>query len=634
MVVGLLDPQRASWAPMLGIDQRSVALDIGAGYGAITHSLSQQVGEVYSIEAIPERIEFIQERLGQDNIHNVHLIQASAISLPLVENSFDLAVANGILEWVGEWNLEGTARDAQLEFLRSLCRLLKDDGALVIGIENRFGYGSFLGAIDHSGLAYTNIMPRSLATLILRSNTKPHYRTRLNSKKEYRTYTYSERGYYRLLRDAGFADVACFWAEPGYNQPYNLIPMSMPMWIKEHNLGLLDHPAPNARQGWRRRLKRAMQTSGLLQFFLPEFVLFAFKSRDHQNKLEAWMEKRLRESGVKQAGSTPSAKQTAWALQTKPFRPKSVVRLGDKSGARDLAYMKINSRSQGGSARFEAGFANREKVRAALDACGARAISVPESYGKLELGDTSYWMESAAQGTPVYRIFRQPFYFGELDRAESDLNGFLEPLIELTQALQKISGAAAINLAWHDVPEELLEDHQMCALLAERRYFGAASGNDRTTWIQHGDLSVENLAFDKKSGRLEVVDWDDLGSGFPPLYDVFQLFLSLAYLAPEDESVGFPNDVERWVASFRATFLSDTGFARVAQRLIFRVCERLQIAHDAVPALLMEFLLIRTHFYAINSASAREIHLRLLQMLLSHDRAVLGIGLTAAPHHV
>lgn len=97
MRFGLLDPQRASWAPMLGLNEQSVVLDIGSGYGALTHSLSRFAGEVYSVEAIPERIDFSRERLRQEQVHNVTLVQASATALPLAENSFDLVVVNGVL---------------------------------------------------------------------------------------------------------------------------------------------------------------------------------------------------------------------------------------------------------------------------------------------------------------------------------------------------------------------------------------------------------------------------------------------------------------------------------------------------------------------------------------------------------
>ena len=218
-VISVLDLQRASWAPMLGLNEQSVALDIGSGYGAITHSLSRFVGELYSLEAIPERIEFTQERLRQEGIGNVRLIQASAAALPLLDKSFDLVVANGVLEWVGEWDLEGDPRSAQLRFLSSILRLLKDDGVLLIGIENRIAYNNLLGAIDHSGLPYTALVPRRAASFMLRRSSARHHRTKLNPNREYRTYTYSERGYRKLLAEAGFADDRPIGPIPGTTCP-------------------------------------------------------------------------------------------------------------------------------------------------------------------------------------------------------------------------------------------------------------------------------------------------------------------------------------------------------------------------------------------------------------------------------
>src|SRR5438552_14719685 len=137
MRLGLLDLQRASWAPMLGLDEQSTVLDIGSGYGAITHSLSRYAGKVYSVEAVSERIDFTRERLRQEQISNVVLVQASATALPLAENSFDLVVVNGVLEWVGEWDLTVDPRTVQINFLRKICSLLKNDGVLLVGIENR-----------------------------------------------------------------------------------------------------------------------------------------------------------------------------------------------------------------------------------------------------------------------------------------------------------------------------------------------------------------------------------------------------------------------------------------------------------------------------------------------------------------
>src|SRR6266550_662608 len=71
--------------------------NIGSGYGAVTHSLSRSVRDVYFVEAMPERIEFTQERLRHEDLTNVRLIQASATALPLVENGFGVVVTNSVL---------------------------------------------------------------------------------------------------------------------------------------------------------------------------------------------------------------------------------------------------------------------------------------------------------------------------------------------------------------------------------------------------------------------------------------------------------------------------------------------------------------------------------------------------------
>src|SRR5438445_1449933 len=168
LLATVIGNQRLSWFPLLGLGADSVALDIGSGYGAITHALSYLVGQVYSLEAIPERVEFTRLRLSQERIQNVHQIQATALDPPFCDESFDLIVVNGVLEWVGEWDQNRGAREVQLRFLRKLAQLLKRSGVLVIGIENRFGYSVFRGAIDHSGLTYTSLMPRKVAGLYIR----------------------------------------------------------------------------------------------------------------------------------------------------------------------------------------------------------------------------------------------------------------------------------------------------------------------------------------------------------------------------------------------------------------------------------------------------------------------------------
>jgi SAM-dependent methyltransferase len=272
---------RASWLPLLGLNDRAVALDIGSGYGSITHALAKAAKEVYSVEAIPERIDFSSIRFRQEGLSNVRLIQASATDLPLQDNAFDLVVVNGILEWIGEWDLSVPPQEVQLRFLRKIHDMLKPGGILLLGIENRIGYNNFRGARDHSGLPYTSLLPRWLATIVLRRSRQPHHRTQLNAKREYRTYTYSELGYRRILGKSGLRELTFHAADPGYNQPLSLVPLDRNA-LAAHTLRKISEPTHGSRPRWPRLAKFYLSRLGFLRPFVPEFVIFARKRRSDE----------------------------------------------------------------------------------------------------------------------------------------------------------------------------------------------------------------------------------------------------------------------------------------------------------------------------------------------------------------
>jgi SAM-dependent methyltransferase/uncharacterized protein YbaR (Trm112 family) len=621
MTIEVLDLQRASWLPMMELDEDSVALDIGCGYGAITHSISRTVGELYSIEAVPERIEFTQERLRQEGIRNVHLIQASATALPFVENSFDLVVANGILEWVAERDREGNPRSVQLRFLDTVRQLLKDDGVLVIGLENRVGCSMFLGAPDHSGIPYTSLVPRPMASFMLRHTSTLHHPAKLNLKREYQTYTYTGGGYRKLLADAGFADVSCYWVYPGYNQPYHLTPVAKPRWLRDRFLDVLDHPGSAPRQSLSRRLKRVIARSPLRGLLLQEFVLVASKRLVRRTKLRAWLRERL-ESGRACGGGAAGSQTTIWALDTKPFFHKTVMQLADGGTGRDVAFLKVGVEPGGSANALQTEMTNLAKIRSVLQERVSHSIAVPQELGMLRVGNTLYCLESAAGGTRLARAVHRPGYFANARRVEHDFGRIVDGVVDLTEALQTVSGAGAIDPGWHELPEDLGSFPERLAGFEDARYFRRSSTGSRAGWIQHGDLSVENIFLDRQTGRIEVVDWADLAAGFPPLYDLFGLFFSTGYLPLTAETVRFPTEEDRWIASFEAIFFNDTDFGRIAGTLMLHACERMDIPPAMIPALLIDFLLFRSHYYSARSAVQRRVHLRLLER--AGDRSVFG----------
>jgi len=213
---------RADWVYFSKINSDSQILDLGSGWGSLSHLLAEHSKHVTSVENVIERAEFQVHRFNQEKLTNISVIHADVHNLPLQEEQFDLIIMNGLLEWVPILKPENNPRQAQIDVLKKLGSLLKPKGQIYVGIENRFGYQFFLGAPDHTGRAYTSLMPRWLASLYMTARSQllkdTPYRLVYNLS-QYRTYTYSDKGYRRLFKEAGFKDIDIYVEMPSYNKP-------------------------------------------------------------------------------------------------------------------------------------------------------------------------------------------------------------------------------------------------------------------------------------------------------------------------------------------------------------------------------------------------------------------------------
>ena len=613
MLLELLDLQRASWAPMLGLGEKSVALDIGCGFGAITHSISRWAGEVYAVDAVPERIEFTQERLRQEGITNVRCVQASALVLPFADEMFDVVVANGILERVGEWDREGEPRDAQLKFLRRINRLLKKDGVFVAGSESRFGHARLRGGRDRSGIAHTSRVPRRAYSFMLSHSSATRRDVEFDSPQKYQTCTYSERGYRKLLSQAAFTDISCYWASPGYGQPYHLIPTDAYEWIRERVLYSVDHPGPAPQRSWRRRLKRSLARPWLIRVLANDFVFIASKMRNRQMKVNEWLGANLGHGPL----SDPAALR--WELHTGPFATKWA---GKVTGPRGAAVLKVWSGCSGVARESQ----NHTNVGNMLREAPHRLISVPRTLGELRVANISYHLESVARGRSVASLVREPGRFKNMRTVWPVLGSAVAGAIEATRALQNLCGVMPIDPGWLSVPKEIGDSEDgIRSTIEMARYFGDGKPNAHTGWIQHGDLSVENLFLNQKTGEIEVLDWADLAAGFPPLYDVFALLFSTVYLTPADKKKRFSNEEERWIASFKAIFLDETKFALIVRDWMLNCCEKLNVQAALLPSLLLEFLLVRSHYYRSRSPVYSRVYLQLLRHYAERKSCIFGM---------
>lgn len=205
---------RADWRFYAPLSADSTVLDVGAGLGRITVPLARVCKRVAACDQSLSRMRLLSKRAKSEGLVNVDVFVGDIFDLPLRENSFDLIVMNGVLEWVGLTDRFADPREAQIKSLEICRKLLKEGGRLYVGIENRFAL-VYLKAKDHGGLRYTSYMPRSVANLY----------SKLAGGKPYRTYTYSKGGYEKIFQAAGFRGAPSFYLlYPGYNLPRVIVP--------------------------------------------------------------------------------------------------------------------------------------------------------------------------------------------------------------------------------------------------------------------------------------------------------------------------------------------------------------------------------------------------------------------------
>jgi len=209
-------PPRADGTFYLSLTEQSSVLDLGAGWGSYTFALSPRVGQITAADSSLESLGFIKLRAEQDAIENISTVHIKPLDfgkIPFAGGSFDCVIMNGVLEWVGSYLKSGDPLKMQKNCLKEVFRILKKNGELWIGIENRFGLRYFTGAPDDhllyyssKEIKYTTLFPRFIADII----------TRLKIGVPYRTYTHSLWGLKRMLKKAGFNDIEFYFPETDY----------------------------------------------------------------------------------------------------------------------------------------------------------------------------------------------------------------------------------------------------------------------------------------------------------------------------------------------------------------------------------------------------------------------------------
>ena len=255
----LTDLNRAHWHALANLKSDSVVLDLGAGLGTISYVLSRSYAHVFAVEKVEERVEFMRLRFAQDGCDNITLIRTDIDLLPFPEQSLDLIVLNGVLEWLPYNRKDLNPREAQLHYLTKLRTLLKPGGTLYVGIENRLSYKFFAGAPDpHIWIKFVPVLPRIVSDAVCK----------LKIGDRYRPYTYSHLGYRKLLAQAGFREVEMLTVFPSYHDPKEIISLNSKSELFVKNTWMTKNPLSAA-------VKRIMTELDLLKYFSHNYILFA-----------------------------------------------------------------------------------------------------------------------------------------------------------------------------------------------------------------------------------------------------------------------------------------------------------------------------------------------------------------------
>ncbi len=157
-----LSPARgniADWIPFKGTEK---VLEIGAGPGAVTGTLSSRCGSVTCVE-LSERRSRINAYRHQDRDNITIMVGNFEDIEPHLDTDYDYIFLIGVLEYAGSY-IHGVQDPYYEELVRIMAHLKRpaagetEAGRLVIAIENRLGLKYFAGcAEDHSGRYFDGI---------------------------------------------------------------------------------------------------------------------------------------------------------------------------------------------------------------------------------------------------------------------------------------------------------------------------------------------------------------------------------------------------------------------------------------------------------------------------------------------
>jgi len=266
-----LSPKRSTLLRPLRLEQFHSVLELGAGCGAITRYLGETVSQVIAVEGSRKRAEIAALRCR--DLDNVQVVVANFQHLEFTDK-FDIVTLIGVVEYSGLYLQSHNPYQQTLEIAK---RYLKDDGILLLAIENKLGLKYFAGCSeDHTGVPFDGI-----EGYVKQQNVK----------------TFGKKELEDLLKSAGFEGCQFLYPFPDYKLPNVVLRIDEQDEYQPHYSPFLYQwlGYKNSRDYYRQKLEsfneflvaKQIETNGLLPQISNSFLVLAGTSLE---KIEGYLD--------------------------------------------------------------------------------------------------------------------------------------------------------------------------------------------------------------------------------------------------------------------------------------------------------------------------------------------------------
>ncbi|MFH0840022.1 MAG: methyltransferase domain-containing protein [Candidatus Omnitrophota bacterium] len=542
----ICNPRRWPWIFLLPIDKESTVLDIGCGWGNNSIALAKRCGKVYSMDSTFAYLRWLKAYAEETNVHNIVPVHGGDTArLPFRDNSFDCVAVSGVLEWIGA-SFSDDPQVSQQRFLNEISRILKKDGCVYIGIENRINYKYFLGRSEgHIGMKYGSLLPRSVTRALLR----------IGRQKDFKVYTYSKTGYRNMLRKASLNSAAFLAPIPSYSRINRFIPVCD--WAKREMFAPLAFGCDSAKNKILMDISRG--------YFVPSFSIFAAHKTLKESSLNKLLNHVLNQAfGINKimAGEVTSFK----------VKDKNTARLILKfflNNGLNGFYLKVDAAPD--AKRYllkSASIIENLKKEPKLSDASKSLLPEVFCYGTYDGYDYTFEREESGRtGESLLTDVRKR------DKLVKDAVSLIQTIHKNTAVTKKVDDKLfdiyfgnPIRLLGEWMRKEEMVDYGQWLSEVEKSFRNDLISGQLTLVCRHGDYVPNNCIIDSTGNHIKkILDWEYAEMEGLPLLDIIS-FLNRAtrsHMRDKYPNVKFPGYPKEFfsteIADICKTYLADIG---------------------------------------------------------------------------